>query len=96
MRAWTGLLVAVVLGMGILVLDAPASVSDHPVLKALELLEQPVHAQRFRVIQGEPPAGAQVYRFNTTDILAVMMLVVTAIGLPILVYLIWARGKKRT
>ena len=96
MRSWTGPLVAVVLGFGVLVFDAPAGVNDHPILKALELLEQPVHAQRFRVIQGEPPAGAQVIRLNTTDILAVMMLVVAAIGLPILLYLIWARGKKRT
>ncbi|MCY3736407.1 MAG: hypothetical protein OXG13_08425 [Gemmatimonadaceae bacterium] len=97
MRPWTGLLVAVALGIGVFVLEAPAGVDDHPILiRALELLEQPVYAQRIRLFRGEPPAGAQIVRLDVTFILAVTMLVVAAIGLPILLYLIWARGKKRT
>ena len=95
MRSWTGLLVAVVLGMGIFVLDAPTSVSDHPVIKALGLMEQPVHAQRFTLTR-EPPPNAQLLRFSVTDILAGIMLAVAAIGLPVLLYLIWAGRKKRT
>ena len=94
MRRWTGFLVALALGLGLLVFHAPASRNDL-LLAALDLVEQPVHAQRFRIVRGAPPEGAHVVQVSMLDIVAVSMLFVAAIGLPILLYLIF-RGKSRT